>query len=154
MFFPELQFLHGYSFITIGVLLSLIGLGLVIHYRQITNWPYFVHRQGLYFIFATLPPIIIFTTLKFSKGYIWILHPVLAFFFLIIIPLCSILFVGAFYYHFFPSFREWKEKRNVKKMTYRFIAECPYGTFKDPYERSKAFAGFIQDPEKVGDLLE
>ena len=27
MFFPELQFLHGYSVITVGVLFSLIGLG-------------------------------------------------------------------------------------------------------------------------------
>ena len=63
-------------------------------------------------------------------------------------------FIGAFYYHYFPSFAEWKDKRNVKRMTYRFIAECPYGTFKDPYERSKAFAGFIQDQDKIGDLLE
>ena len=63
-------------------------------------------------------------------------------------------FIGAFYYHYFPSLAEWKDKRNVKKMTYRFIAENPYGTFKDQYERTKAFAGFIQDPNKVGDLLE
>ena len=63
-------------------------------------------------------------------------------------------FIGAFYYHYFPSLAEWKNKRNVKRMTYRFIAECPYGTFKDSYERAKAFAGFIQDQDKVGDLLE
>ena len=153
-FFPELQFLHGYSVITVGVLLSLMGLGLVIHYRQVSNWIYFIHRHGLFFIFATLPPIIIFTLLRFSEVHIWIYNFTLGFFFLIIIPLCFIGFIGALYYHYFPSLAEWKDKRNVKKMTYRFIAENPYGTFKDPYERTKAFAGFIQDPNKVGDLLE
>ncbi|MFX1480485.1 MAG: hypothetical protein ACFFCI_20505 [Promethearchaeota archaeon] len=53
-----------------------------------------------------------------------------------------------------PDFDEWKDKRNVKKMTYRFIAENPYGTFKNATERTQAFTGIIQDPNKVGDLLE
>ena len=154
MFFPELRFLHGYSGITVSVLLSLIGIGLVIHYRQVNNCPYFIHRHGLFFIFATMSPIIIFTTFKFSEGYIWIFHPLLSIFFLIIIPLCIMGFIAVFYYHYFPSLDVWKDKRNVKKMTYRFIAENPYGTFKNSTERTQAFGGFIQDPNKVGDLLE
>ena len=153
-FFPELQFLHGYSIITVSVLLSLIGLGLVIHYRQVTNWTYFIHRHGLFFIFAVLTPVIIFTPLRFSEVHIWVYNFTLAFFFLIVIPLIIMGFIAAFYYHYFPSLAEWKDKRNVKRMTYRFIAECPFGTFKDSYERAKAFAGFIQDQDKVGDLLE
>jgi len=105
-----------------------------------TNLLYSLHKHGLYIVLAVMISSLLLISVWVSFPYFQLLSKVEATLTILFIVLFLSLFIGLFYYRSFPTLEKWQITRIVRE----FHKKNPDRIFKNPTERTKVLAGYIQ----------
>jgi len=104
------------------------------------NLLYTLHKHGLYIFSAVMISSLLLISVWVSFPYFQMLSKLEATLTFLFIAFLFSLFIGIFYYRSFPTLGKWQITRIVRE----FHKNNPDRIFKNPTERTKVLAGYIQ----------